>query len=269
MKRLFTWMLAGLMVLMAVPALAQTSALDDGTRFGFSFDGLNTAETRAHDYEAGDRLLLDTVLEKGSISVTLAKDSGEVIYAGNGQEAIGFEIEIPEAGSYRLTVAGKNATGSTLLTLYTGDPVQPRAAMPTRLELLQSKKGYAIEYAPEDFDYIAGDTADYFVYKHAEPTESTLQTLTIERVKQSAASLLEELMQHESYTEQAIDPIDGHKAYSVSIPGGSTSGYIGYQYYVIETAENEALQIEALYKNGAENAVDIMEKMALSIHLTY
>lgn len=72
----------------------------------------NTTEQHEFDLEEGDRVIVDFEGEEGSISLTIQKDGEDYIYAGNKMHNGSFSVEAPEAGTYTVTVEGKNAKGS-------------------------------------------------------------------------------------------------------------------------------------------------------------
>ena len=74
-------------------------------------DRMNGTDRHTLDLNAGDVLQVAFKTEKGALRMTITAPDGAALYAGNGMETTAFEIAIPEAGPYAVTVEARHAKG--------------------------------------------------------------------------------------------------------------------------------------------------------------
>ena len=73
---------------------------------------LNKEESADLNLTEGDRLQVSLSHTQGTVDVTVGMDGNEPIYRGNGQQNAGFVLEIPETGTYHISVSGHRAKGN-------------------------------------------------------------------------------------------------------------------------------------------------------------
>lgn len=105
-------------VLAAVLLAGYRSATFNGSRTGndsqliMEYTVFNTTDSQTLELERGDRLSVEIVQEKGTLSLSIEGEGGEPLYADEDAQSGSFELEIPEDGSYQVTVSGEQARGS-------------------------------------------------------------------------------------------------------------------------------------------------------------
>lgn len=78
---------------------------------------MNGTDSHTLSLNAGDVLQVEFETAKGSLHMKITAPDGAIIYAGNGEEATSFEINIPETGTYAVAVQARHAEGSIHIRL--------------------------------------------------------------------------------------------------------------------------------------------------------
>lgn len=154
-------MLAMLLMLSA-SAIAQdkSSVLRQKNQFAVQCNDFSKTETHAMELKAGDTLDINSVITGGTIHVVVKRATGEVIHESEGIWT--DSIEIDADGIYRFVVTGDKATGSVRIGPRAVAAPNETADVPYRLERMQGRLGYEIEYNPDLFGYAEGDGVDMF-----------------------------------------------------------------------------------------------------------
>lgn len=116
----------GLLVIAAMCFLTACSGKKDATfsgsktgdsdRFDISFDILNTTYTHDFEMEQGEKIHVHIEKKAGTIRVTVLDNQEILLYDGNGEVASDFNVEIPENGTYTVSVSGQKAEGRVTFT---------------------------------------------------------------------------------------------------------------------------------------------------------
>lgn len=79
------------------------------------FEKMN--QTDSHDLllEKNDVLDVEYSIDKGKMDFTIEKENEKPIYKGNDIAGGKFEVIVPEAGAYKITVKAKNASGMIMI----------------------------------------------------------------------------------------------------------------------------------------------------------
>lgn len=95
---------------------AGTSAKDKN-QLDLDFVSMNTTETQMFKLHAGD--LLEGQVEKrsGKISIQIEAVGGETVYEDADADSGSFTVEVPESGSYWVSVTGREAAGKVRIVL--------------------------------------------------------------------------------------------------------------------------------------------------------
>ena len=74
-------------------------------------------QTDSHDLllEKNDVLDVEYSIDKGKMDFTIEKENAKPIYKGNDIVGGKFEVIVPEAGAYKITVKAKNASGMIMI----------------------------------------------------------------------------------------------------------------------------------------------------------
>ena len=89
----------------------------DGTRvanpdsYRLDIEQMNGTDTHALELNAEDTLTIHFETEHGKLHMEIKAPDGTIIYAGNGEEATDFTVNISESGEYSLHVEAHNARG--------------------------------------------------------------------------------------------------------------------------------------------------------------
>ena len=78
---------------------------------------MNGTDSHTLNLSAGAVLQVEFETAKGSLRMKITAPDGAIIYAGNGEEATSFEINIPETGPYAVAVQARHAEGSIHIRL--------------------------------------------------------------------------------------------------------------------------------------------------------
>ena len=88
--------------------------ISDQGRFALQFNWMNRTDSETVPLAEGDALRISWQIESGQIDVSIGMEGKEAIYQANdrtaGDEA-DFCVEIPETGSYTITVSAREAKG--------------------------------------------------------------------------------------------------------------------------------------------------------------
>ena len=79
------------------------------------YDAFSGIQSHRLELAAGDTIDAEIVSRRGSVGVEIAEADGGVVYQGARLPSGSFSVEIPEDGTYLLSVTGANAAGSTRL----------------------------------------------------------------------------------------------------------------------------------------------------------
>lgn len=83
-----------------------------GNRYTLFFSVLNTTEKETLNLKKGQVLKVSLLLEKGTVSMSIAQGKSEPIYRGTDlDESASFSVSVPESGKYTVLVSGKDAKG--------------------------------------------------------------------------------------------------------------------------------------------------------------
>lgn len=72
---------------------------------------MNGSDSHTLDLKAGDALAVHFETEKGSLKTEIRTPRGDILYAGDGKTAADFTLNIPESGTYTVTVRARHARG--------------------------------------------------------------------------------------------------------------------------------------------------------------
>ena len=78
---------------------------------------MNGADSHTLNLTAGDVLQVEFETEKSFLCMEITAPDGTILYAGNGEEATAFKINIPETGAYTVTVEARHAKGTIHIQL--------------------------------------------------------------------------------------------------------------------------------------------------------
>ena len=67
--------------------------------------------------DVGDKLDIHFETEQGSLHMEIKAPDGSLIYAGNGEEATDFTVNISENGAYSVRVGAEDARGKIYIRL--------------------------------------------------------------------------------------------------------------------------------------------------------
>ena len=82
--------------------------------FYLRFNVMNKADAQTLSLQEGDSLTVSWLIESGSVDVLIAMEGETPLYQANGRgkgDEAAFELTIPKAGDYAVSVSGKNAKG--------------------------------------------------------------------------------------------------------------------------------------------------------------
>lgn len=79
--------------------------------FFVEFYPLNEELAEAFSLKEGDVIEVCIIRNKGQLEIVIGQQGKEPIYEGNGDSG-SFQVNVPEDGSYTITVSGKRADGS-------------------------------------------------------------------------------------------------------------------------------------------------------------
>ncbi len=112
-RKLIIILLLGLAVLLA----ACNQRGFDGTRvanpdsYRLDIEKMTGTDTHVLELNAGDTLEIHFETERGKLQIEIKAPDGTLIYAGNGEEATDFTVNISEGGEYSVCVKAKGAKG--------------------------------------------------------------------------------------------------------------------------------------------------------------
>ena len=106
---------AGILILTRQPETRfDGDRISDQGRFALQFNWMNRTDSETVPLAEGDALRISWQIESGQIDVSIGMEGKEAIYQANdrtaGDEA-DFCVEIPETGSYTITVSAREAKG--------------------------------------------------------------------------------------------------------------------------------------------------------------
>ena len=95
-------------------ALFDGARISDPGRFALQFERMNRTDSETVSLLEGDALRISWEIESGQIDVSIGMEGEEALYRANdraaGDEA-DFCVEIPQTGSYTITVTARDAKG--------------------------------------------------------------------------------------------------------------------------------------------------------------
>ncbi len=86
----------------------------DPASFYLRFSVMNTEDAQTLSLQEGDTLAVSWLIESGSVNVLISMEGESPLYQANGRgngDAAAFNLTVPKAGDYTVTVTGKNAKG--------------------------------------------------------------------------------------------------------------------------------------------------------------
>lgn len=89
----------------------------DGTRvanpdsYRLDMEQMNGTDTHTMKLDAGDLLEIHFETGQGKLHMEIKSPDGILVYAGNGEEATDFTVNISESGVYSVSVEAHNAKG--------------------------------------------------------------------------------------------------------------------------------------------------------------
>ena len=92
---------------------SRTSSQDG---FWMEYAILDRTETADFSLYEGDRLQVSMLHSAGDVDLTVGKVGEEPIYTGTAQTDADFDLIIPKAGTYRVSVTGHRAKGRIFIT---------------------------------------------------------------------------------------------------------------------------------------------------------
>ena len=78
---------------------------------------MNGTDQHTLDLQKGDVLQVSFQTARGSMHMEIKAPDGTAIYSGNGKEATGFTINIPQSGTYIIQVEARQAKGTIHIQL--------------------------------------------------------------------------------------------------------------------------------------------------------
>ena len=82
-----------------------------------TFTSLNTTEFQMFKVYAGDELEGEVNRESGALSIQIKAVDGDILYENKNADSGNFTVEIPESGSYWVSVAGREAKGKVRIVV--------------------------------------------------------------------------------------------------------------------------------------------------------
>lgn len=95
----------------------------DGTRvanpdsYRLDIEKMNGTDSHTLKLDVGDKLDIHFETEQGSLHMEIKAPDGSLIYAGNGEEATDFTVNISENGAYSVRVGAEDARGKIYIRL--------------------------------------------------------------------------------------------------------------------------------------------------------
>ncbi|MDO4965212.1 MAG: hypothetical protein Q4E51_00755 [Lachnospiraceae bacterium] len=83
----------------------------DENHYDITFDILNTTYSHVFEMKQGEKLLVHVEKDAGDIKILIQEGQNLSIYEGNGNVATDFSVDIPQDGTYTVSVSGKEAKG--------------------------------------------------------------------------------------------------------------------------------------------------------------
>ena len=88
--------------------------ISDPDRFALQFERMNRTDSETMALAEGDALHVSWLIESGQMDIVIGMEGEEAIYHANGCTAgdeADFDVEIPQTGSYTITVTARKAKG--------------------------------------------------------------------------------------------------------------------------------------------------------------
>ncbi len=127
MKRRFVRGAAGMVLLLLAasfllagcgqPSSFEGSRTSSQDGFWMEYAILDRTETADFSLKEGDQLQVSMLHTAGDVDLTVGKAGDEEIYTGSAQTDADFDLIIPKAGTYRVSVTGHRAKGRIFITL--------------------------------------------------------------------------------------------------------------------------------------------------------
>lgn len=106
---IFTCLLSGCAT--SKSATFNGSKTGDENHYDISFDILNTTYSHTFEMKQGESLLVHVEKDAGDIEILIQEGQNSPIYEGNGNVTTDFSVDIPQDGTYTVSVSGKEAKG--------------------------------------------------------------------------------------------------------------------------------------------------------------
>lgn len=106
---------AGILVFMRQPETRfDGERINEPGRFALRFDRMNTTDSGAMALGEGDALHVSWRIEGGHVDIVVGMEGEEAVYRADDRPAgdtADFDVEIPKAGTYTITVSARKAKG--------------------------------------------------------------------------------------------------------------------------------------------------------------
>ena len=106
---------AGILIFTRQPeTLFEGTRISDPSRFALQFERMTMTDSETVPLAEGDALRISWQIESGQIDITICMEGEEALYRANGRPAgdeADFCVDIPQTGSYTITVSARNAKG--------------------------------------------------------------------------------------------------------------------------------------------------------------
>lgn len=275
MKRILSIFLALVALGCAALAMADTSVLRTETGLSMSLDGMDGTESHVMRLAAGDVLFLSIVVREGTVRTVIRPEGGEALYDSTDIPDVGYRVEIPEGGLYRISVTGEGATGNVWIQLMEELYAAGRLEMPEARERIQSDLGYLIEYNPEMFAYAASieENVDQFALREEGENPSTY--LRVEKLDGDYQEHADSYVRRASAEGQPVkeeppELIDWRATRIFERTHVDAGGSTEQRTVFVEAGEHQTFRIDMFYAAGEDGGIwNRMQNMILSMNFMF